>query len=92
MGIWFSVPSPVRQSVNIVVNLNFDPNVQVYFPRTKKATVMVFGVGLCLEMATQTAVSIFDLNLYSVVHRLCKFASTWLLGRRDMAFSRILVR
>ena len=36
----------------------------------------MFGIGLHLGMTTQTAVSIFDLNLYFMVHQLGKFAST----------------
>ena len=32
-----------RQSINICVNSYFDPNVEVNFPRTIKATVMILG-------------------------------------------------
>ena len=46
---------------------------------------MILGINLHLEMTTQTAVSIFDRNLYFTVHRLCKFA--W----QDIAFSGICV-
>ena len=84
IGIRFSVRSFVRssvrpfvlQSVNIWVNANFDLNVQVYHPRTIKATVMILGISLHIRMTTQTALSLFDLDLYCTAHRLCKFAST----------------
>ena len=36
----------VHQSVNICVNPYFDPNVQVHFPRTIKASVMILGISL----------------------------------------------
>ena len=60
----------ISQCVNICVNPNLDLNVQVHFPRTVKATVMIVGISLLLGMTTQTAVSIFDLDLYFMVHRL----------------------
>ena len=46
---------------------------------------MILGISLHLGMTTQTAVSIFDLDLYFTVHRLCKFA--W----RNIAVCGILV-
>ena len=64
IGIQFSVRLSVRQSINICVNRNFDPNVQVHFPRAIKATVMILGISLHIGMSTQTAVSIFDPHLY----------------------------
>ena len=33
---------------------------------------MMLGTGLFLGMTTQTAVSMFDLDLYFTVHQLCK--------------------
>ena len=60
----------VRQSVNICVNLNFDPNVQ--FPRTIEATMMILGISLHLGMTTHTTVPIFDIYLYFTDQRLCK--------------------
>ena len=69
-GIWFSVHLSVRQSVNICVNPIFNLNVRVHFPRTIKATMMILGINLHLGIATQTAVSIFDLDLYIMVHQL----------------------
>ena len=33
-----------HQSVNICINPNFDPNIQVYFPRALKAPVMILGI------------------------------------------------
>ena len=86
IGIRFSIhPSLcpfVHQSINFCVNSNFDPNVQVYFPRTIKATVMMLGISLHLGMTTHTAVSIFDLDLHFTVHQLCKFV--W----HDIVFGR----
>ena len=75
----------VGQSINICVYPNLDSNVQVHFPRTIKATVMILGISLHLGTTSQTAVSVFDHNLYFMVHRLCKF--TW----RNIAFGRILI-
>ena len=49
-------------------------NLTLYFPRTIKATVMILCISLHLGMTTKTAVSIFNLNIYFMVHRLCKFA------------------
>ena len=43
-------------------------SVQVYFPRTIKATVMILGICLHLGMTPQTTVSIFDLDLHFIVH------------------------
>ena len=88
IGIRFSV----RQSVNICINPNFDPNVQVHFPRTIEATVMRLCISLHFGMTTQTAVSTFVLDLYFTVHQLYKCESTFLPCRRDIAFGRILVR
>ena len=34
---------------------------------------MILDIGLHLGMTTQIAVSIFDLDLYFMAHRLCKF-------------------
>ena len=79
-----SVHPSVGQSVSTCINPNFDPNVQDDFPRTIKATVIIIGISLHLGMTTQTAVSIFDLNLYFTIHRLCKFVL------RNTAFIRIL--
>ena len=70
----------VLQSVNIYVNLNFDPYVQLHFPRTIKATVKILVISLHLGMTTQTAVSIFHLHLHFMVP-----------GRHGIAFSGILV-
>ena len=91
----------VSQSVNICVNPYFDPNVQVHFPRTIKVTVMILGISLHLLMTSQTAVSIFDLDLYFMVPGLCKFFrispcqtepfEILLPCRCDLAFGGILV-
>ena len=56
----------------ICVIPSFDPNVQVHFSSTTKATVTILGIGLHSGMKTQIAVLIFDLYLYFMVHRLCK--------------------
>ena len=58
-------------SLSVFASTLFDP--QVHFPRTVKATVRILGISLHLGMTTQTAVFIFDLYLYFVVHQLCKF-------------------
>ena len=62
-----SVSPFVHQSINICVNPNFDPNNQVHFSRTIKAAAMILGLSLHLGMTTQTAVSVFDLDLYFMV-------------------------
>ena len=53
---------------------------------------MILGKSLHLVMTSQTAVSMFDLNLYFMVRWLCKFALTSLPRRRDIAFCGILVQ
>ena len=53
----------VPQSLNFCVIPNLDLNDLVHFPRTIKAKVMMLGIHLHFGMTTQTAVSIFDLNL-----------------------------
>ena len=58
----------VCQSINICVNPTLNPNVKVQFPKIIKATVMILGISLHLGMTTQTAVSIFDFDLYFIVH------------------------
>ena len=85
IGTWFSILLSVCSSVNICVKPSFDPYVQDHFLRTIKASVMMLGISLHLGITTQTAVSIFELNLYFTVHRICKFA--W----RNIAFNGILV-
>ena len=57
-------------TLDICVIPSFDPNVQVHFSITTKATVMILGKGLHSGMKTQIAVFIFDLYLYFMVHRL----------------------
>ena len=47
----------VCQSINIFDNPNLDPNVQVYFLRTIKATVMILGLSLHLGI-TMTSFSL----------------------------------
>ena len=53
---------------------------------------MILGISLHLGMTSQTAISMFDLNLYFMVHQLCKFALTSLPRRRDIVFGGILVQ
>ena len=89
IGIQFSIRLSVCLSIcQHLSHPNFDLNVQVHFPKTIKATVMILGISLHLGM---TAVFIFDLDLYFMVHQLCKFVSTSLPHRRNIAFSGILV-
>ena len=64
----------VCQSISICVNPNLDSTVQVHFPRTVKTKMMILGISLHSGMTTQTAVSIFDLDLYFMAHRFCQFA------------------
>ena len=96
IGIWFSVCPSIHmfthQSFNICVNPSFNPNFQVHFPRTLKATVMKLGISLHLRMTAQTTVSIFDLDLYFTVRQFCKFhgATWWNLFCLEMSKSHSL--
>ena len=50
-----------------------DPDVTVYFWRTTRARVLILGTSLHLGMTIHMWVSMFDLDLYFTVHRLCYF-------------------
>ena len=56
----------IQISVHLFVNLSTFAStlVQVHFPRTIKTTGMILGISLHLVMTAQTAVSIFNFNLY----------------------------
>ena len=81
-----SIPPSIGQHL---CQPNFHPNVQVHFPRPIKAKMMILGISLHVGITTQTAVSIFDLDLYFMVQQLCKSASILLPCSRNIA--RILV-